>query len=192
MTVWTPVAAMAWEAWRLSRRGLAVSIVLSSIGGGALLASPMSREQAGSLVLQLVVVVAYMGGARWPASVDERKGFTFSLGYTRPVVTWTLVAVPLSFVAASAAVAYLVPAALFRGLFGVPFPLLPVAAICAAASLVWVASTWWTADLRARRIAGGGLTAAFVLWYYEVARFRGASDRHTGRSCSHTRPRHTG
>jgi hypothetical protein len=95
-----------------------------------------------------------------------RKGFTLTLGFTRPVVTWKLVAVPLAFTAVAAAVGYLVPVALLRGLFSVPLPLLSGAALGATASLLTTASGWWTGNARGQRMAAFGLLVIFLLWYW--------------------------
>lgn len=151
--MWTPAAALLWESWRLARRRMGILMLIATLGGAALLASSMSRDES----IRLVVALAYFAAlfSQLPMIVpDHRKGFALTLGYTRPIPTWTLVAVPLAFVGMSAAVTYLVPTVVLRGLFGVPLPLLPIVAPCATTALVWVASQWWTSDRVVRGVFG--------------------------------------
>ena len=42
--MWTPATAVLWESWRLSRRKLAVLMFMSTLGGAALIVSPLEGD----------------------------------------------------------------------------------------------------------------------------------------------------
>ena len=147
--IWTPTTAMLWECWRLSRRGLGISMTTATFVGWAVL----SIESPAIYAMVFAAMFAWLGQG-WAVVIDKRKRFTFAPGFTRPVATWKLALVPLAFVAIESAVSYLVPVSILGTAFGISFPLLPMAALCATISVTWTFFLWHASDLVVRRIMG--------------------------------------
>lgn len=178
----TPVAALLWESWRLTRVEMAFRVALALILGGAPLvgasavaslgnpadlARLMDAASVGTLFVLMVMAIpfwfsiALLKGGRW---IDGGKpGFTFSHCYPRPVSTWLLVGVPLSYFAVANAALYVVPAVILGGLFGYAFPLAPLAAWLVAFSLVQATANWWTRS-KTVQFAGSMATACACMW----------------------------
>lgn len=150
----TPTQALLWEAWRLSRLHLAMSILASTILGAVFIVLIVEDDLGATLAMLLAAFLAFTAWV-WAARGD-RKGFVMHLGFTRPVPTWLLVGVPMGYVGVSVGIAYLVPVILLRALFGFPFPMLPVAALTATLSILFLASRWWTGSA-ALQIVGSTL-----------------------------------
>jgi hypothetical protein len=138
----SPVAAMLWENWRLTRVEAAQRLVQGIVLAAAVLAGFAAVGAAGNnaarLALGLVVMtfaplslsVARLNGGRF---IDGyRPGYPFRFLYTRPVPTSVLVGAPMAALVVSAVAVYIVAALVLRSAFGVPFPLLPLAAWIAA------------------------------------------------------------
>jgi len=156
----SPVHALLWELWRLSRWEIVFRIVGVSVLWGSTfyfvdIATPGAEE---SLYLTfpvlLLLLVTSMFSGLWLNSFDNRQhGFHFYLGFTRPISTPLLVAIPMVYIACTAALCYLVPAALLRVLFDAPFPLFPVAALVAAACAGFVMAVWSSQTILARGLS---------------------------------------
>lgn len=116
-------------------------MLFSTLGGAAVLIWRGGRDQGPALAILLAGLLALSGRA-WADHLDNRSGFTMTLGFVRPIPTGVLVSVPMAYVALSTAIAYLFPMIVLRGAFGVAFPLLPVAALVATVSLAILASQW--------------------------------------------------
>jgi hypothetical protein len=148
----SPILAILWENWRLTRLEVAARLAVGVLGASAVLvvfaaAAPDHQgiQDFGAAVALVVVVFPHFLG--WLSIFGlngDRPGFPFSLLYTRPVRTAVLVGVPMVYLTAAAAATYLVSALLLRVTSGYPFPLLPVAAWIAALTLVQLATTWST------------------------------------------------
>lgn len=174
----TPVEALLWESWRLTRAEMAFRMALGLVAGGAILATARAAASVsrgnptemakvvdvgavGTLfVLAFIAMpfwfgIALLKGGR--PSDGGKPGFPFSTGYPRPVGTGLLVGVPMTYFAVAAAASYVVPAVVLGVLFGYSFPLAPVAAWLAVFSLVQAATQWWT---HSKTIQMAGVTAA--------------------------------
>ena len=153
----SPVLAILWENWRLTRVEAANRLGLGIIGGSAVLvlfaaAAPneAARESGASIALGLTIFTTFplwlsiskVKGGRFLDGY--RPGFPLSLLYGRPVRTAVLVGVPMAYLAALAAAVYLVSALVLRWTFGYPLPLLPVAASIAVVHLGQAAGDWST------------------------------------------------
>ncbi len=164
----SPVVAILWETWRLSRPEVTWRIALGIVGGAAVMASfaavapsKGNKDFGAVIALALVVVPNFVGWLSFLKLNGGLPGFPFYLLYTRPVRTAVLVGVPLAYVTLAPAAIYLVSALLLRVTFGYPFPLLPVAAWIAALNLVMAAANWST---RNRVVQMLGTMAAGVAW----------------------------
>jgi hypothetical protein len=182
MTMSSPVLAMLWENWRLTRLEAANRLALGIIVGGlavllsfrAVPPSDAARDVGATIALSIMIFMTFplwlsiskLKGGRFLDGY--RPGFTFSLLYTRPVRTAVLVGVPMAYQAALAAAMYLVSALVLRWTFGYPFPLLPVAALVAVAHLGQAAGDWST---RSKVVQWLG-TAAPVMVLGSLARYR--------------------
>jgi len=138
----SPAAAVLWESWRLSRFSL-VTLMFCSIVGGAILV--IALETRGErLALLLAAFVALVLTPTWTFRLRKGGGFPMTLGFTRPIATWILVGVPMAYVAASAAIVFLIPTLFLTAAFGLSLPLLPAAALIVTARFVLLAASWWT------------------------------------------------
>ena len=168
MTMRSPVVAMLWENWRLTRLEVAWRLALGIVGGLAVLvvfaavAPNEAVKDFGAVIALILIVLPHFVGWLSMAKLNGgRPGFPFYLLYTRPVRTAVLVGVPMAYLAASPAAIYLVSALLLRVTSGYPFPLLPVAAWIAALNLVQAATNWST---RNRVVQMLGKMVASVAW----------------------------
>jgi hypothetical protein len=130
---WThlsPILAMLWENWRLTRGEAAWRLSLGLVGGSAALALLDSGATIAVLVLLsqhgiFSLSIAKLTGGRF---IDGyRPGFPLHLLYTRPVRTSAIVAVAMGYDAVSGAVMYAASAALLGVAFGHTLPVLSMA-----------------------------------------------------------------
>ena len=147
----SPVHAMLWEIWRLTRVEAAWHLAVGIVGSLAVLvvfaaAAPngAARDFGAVIAFVLLVLPNIAGWLCIPKVNGARPGFPFHLLYTRPVRTTVLVGVPMAYLAVLPVALYLASALLLRVTSGYPFPLLPVAAWIAALNLVNLAANWWT------------------------------------------------
>jgi hypothetical protein len=163
----SPVVAMLWENWRLTRLEAAWKLALGIVAASAVLMlvavmGARTNEPLGEFgaAVALVVLIAPHCLSLW-LSVSKLKGrsagFPFSLLFVRPVPTAALVGVPMAYQAALSATVYLVSALILRAIFDYPFPLLAVAASIAAFHLASAAADWST---RSTLTAALGVSAA--------------------------------
>ena len=151
----SPVVAMLWENWRLTRVEAAWRFTLGTVASLAVLAgftafAPRARDTGATIALVIIVGSQYLlwlsiaklkGGRLIEA---YQAGFPLHLLYTQPVRTAVLVGVPMAFQAALAVALYLTSALVLRLSSDYAFPLLPVAAYIAANQLAQAAGDWAT------------------------------------------------
>jgi len=135
MILRSPIVAILWENWRLTRVEAAWKLALGIVGGLAVLvvfaaiAPNKTTKDFGAVVAFIVIVLPnIMGWFSIPKLNGARAGFPFSLHYARPVRTAALVGVPMAYQVAMPAASYLLSALVLRVTSGYPFPLLPGAA----------------------------------------------------------------
>ena len=157
----SPIVAMLWELWRVTRVEAAWKLAAGSFGGLAVLGlgatfAPADDAQryerimddCAALAMILLVLPHLVNWVSVAALNGGRPGFPLYLHYARPVRTPVIVGVPMAYLTAMSAGIYLVSALLLRVISGYAFPLLPIAAWMAALTVVFVAGTWSTRDLR--------------------------------------------
>jgi hypothetical protein len=155
MTLRSPLAAMLWELWRVTRTEVAWKLALPIGGGLAALGlgaafGPLddpSRSQdvndlLAALALALIVMPHMVGWLSIAKLNGGQAGFPFHLTYTRPVRTAVIVGLPMAYLAAASSAIYLVSAVVLRVASGHAFPLLPVAAWIAALTVIMLAAAW--------------------------------------------------
>jgi hypothetical protein len=157
MTMSSPVRAIVWELWRVTRAEVAWKLALPIGAGLAALAlgaafgpsdNPKAYEDANdnlaALALILIVIPHVVGWVSVAKLNGSRPGFPLSLMYTRPVRTAVIVGLPMAYLTALSAATYLVSASVLRAASGYAFPLLPVAVWMAAYTMIALAGGWST------------------------------------------------
>ena len=170
MTLRSPVAAILWETWRVTRVEAAWKLASGIVAALAVLAlsatfapadNPKSHEDVMDLAAAIAMTILVLPLlAPWlsPAALNgSRPGFPLYLLYTRPVQTAVIVGLPMAYLTAMSSAIYLVSALFLRVTSGYAFPLLPVAAWIAALNLVFVA-TWSTRNT----------TLAVLVWWIAI------------------------
>jgi hypothetical protein len=153
----SPVVAMLWELWRLTRAEIAWKLALPI--GGALAALGLGaafgpadnptnyqrvNDDVSALALILIVIPHLLGWLSIAKLNGSQPGFPLYLTYTRPVRTAAIVGVPMAYLTALSAAIYLVSAIVLRVASGHAFPLQPVAMWMAALTVVALAGAWST------------------------------------------------
>jgi hypothetical protein len=153
MNLRSPIAAMLWEQWRLSRVEAGQRLVLGLLATSAVLSfrlGPDNGPGSETIALWILIVshaffwfsIAKLNGGRF---MDGYKpGFPLYLLYSRPVSTALCVGIAMAYDAISCAVLYIVSAALLGLAFGEPFPLAPVAGCIVAYHLASTCIQWST------------------------------------------------
>src|SRR5262245_36969012 len=148
----SPVVAMLWENWRLTRVEAGQRFLQGILLAAAVLAGSAAfggnEESAARLGLGLLwmtyaplwLSVAKLNGGRFMDGY--RPGYPFYFLYTRPVRTFVLVGAPMTYGVASVVALCLVSALVLRATFGAPFPLLPLAAWIATFHIAQWATQW--------------------------------------------------
>ena len=157
MTLRSPVVAMLWESWRLTRVEAAWKLAFGIVGPLAVLgltatfapADNATRywqmmDDSAAIALILLVLPHFIGWRSLTRLNGGQPGFPLYLHYTRPVRTAVIVCLPMVYLTAASWVIYLVSALLLRMTSGFAFPLLPVAVWMAALTPIWVLATWST------------------------------------------------
>jgi hypothetical protein len=148
MRLGSPIGAMLWENWRLSRVEAAQRLGLGL--AAASLALVLNSRNGATIALWALIVahgffwfsIAKLNGGRF--ADGYKPGFPLYLLYTRPVRTAVFVGVTMAYDAVSCAVLYLVSAAFLGFVFGKPLPLVSVAACLVAYHLASTCIQWST------------------------------------------------
>ena len=148
MNLRSPVVAILWENWRLSRVEAAQRLAFGLVAAAGAL---VFNSQNGTTIALWILAAAHgffwfsiarLNGGRF---MDGYKpGFPLYLLYTRPVPTAVFVAVVMGYDAISCALLYVVSAALLTFAFGKPLPLLSVAACLVTYHLASTCIQWST------------------------------------------------
>jgi len=147
MNMRSPIVAMLWENWRLTR----IEVALRLGQGIGLGSAAMLLFDAGAAIAFWIILctnafiwfsIAKLNGGRF---MDGYKpGFPFYLLYSRPVPTSVFVGVTVGYDALSGVVLYLVSAALVGFAFDQPLPLFSVIPWILASRLGYTCIQWST------------------------------------------------
>jgi hypothetical protein len=174
MKLRSPVAAILWEIWRVTRVEAAWRLAFGIVGGLAALAlgaTVAPADEAAALAMTLLVLAHLVPWLSLGKLNSGRTGFPLYLHYSRPVRTAVMVGLPMAYLTTLSSAIYLVSAVLLRVTSGHAFPLLPVVAWVAALTVVFLAAgwsirdrtipvlVWWIATVCAWGISVGRLTA---------------------------------
>src|SRR6185436_20688093 len=129
MTPRSPVAAILWENWQLSRLEAAQRLAQGIVGASAALILFNADATVAFWILIATHAffwfsIAKLNGGQF---FDGYKpGFPFHLLYSRPVSTASIVGVAMVYDAVSCTALYLVSSAFLRFALGAPLPLFSV------------------------------------------------------------------
>jgi hypothetical protein len=165
----SPIAAMLWESWRLTRVETVQRLVQGIVLAAAVLAGAAAFGATGNNAARLAFGLLVMTCAPLSLSVAKlnggrfmdgyRPGYPFRFLYTRPVPTFVLDGAPMAALVVPAVAVYIVAALVLRSTFGSPFPLLPLAAWIAAFHIAQWAVQWGTSH---KGVQWVGSTAAGI------------------------------
>ena len=170
-STWTqlsPILAMLWENWRLTRGEAAWRLSFGLVGGSAALALSDSGATIAVWVLLsqhgiFWMSIAKLTGGRFMDGY--RPGFPLHLLYTRPVRTSVIVGVAMGYDAVSGAAMYVASAALLGFAFGQTLPVLSMAVLIVVFHMVCTFVQWST---RSRVLQWLGSS---VIWGAVIALF---------------------
>jgi hypothetical protein len=168
MTMRSPVVAMLWENWRLTRTETVWHLALGIVAASAVLVvfaavAPNETAKDFGAVIALVLIMMFhsVGWFSINKLNFERPGFPFYLLYTRPVRTAVAVGIAMAYWAVVSAALYLVSALLLRIASGYAFPLFAGAAWITAVNLTSAAVNW---SIRNPAVRTLGHLAVGVAW----------------------------
>jgi hypothetical protein len=162
----SPIVAMLWENWRLTRVEAGQRLAFGIVGGSAALTWFDRGATYAFWVLLSQYAMFYMSIAKLNGGrfLDGYKpGFPLHLLYTRPVPTSVFVGVAMAYDAFSAAAMYLVSAALLQFAFGQPLPMLSVAVWIAAFHPISTFVQWSTRSRVLQYLGSFGICLPFFL-----------------------------
>jgi hypothetical protein len=147
MIMRSPIVAMLWENWRLTRVEAAQRLGLGLVAGSAALALFKAGAIGAFWILLMLhgifwLSIAKLNGGRF---MDGYKpGFPLYLLYSRPVSTVVFVGVVMAYDAIACTAMYLLSAAVLGIAFGQPLPLLSVALWIVTFHVLCIAIQWST------------------------------------------------
>jgi hypothetical protein len=156
MMMRSPIVAMLWENWRLTRVEAALRLGLGIVAGSGALGLVNGGATIAFWILIMLNAffwfsIAKLNGGRF---MDGYKpGFPLYLLYTRPVSTAMLVGVAMAYDAVSCVALYLASAALLSFAFGQPLPLFSMIFWMMAVHLAFTCIQWSTRSRVAQWIA---------------------------------------
>jgi hypothetical protein len=172
MKMRTPIAALLWELWRVTRveaawkLALGVVVALTALIVSAIFApSEIAAwdediKDVGATLARVLLIMPHLVGWLSLAGLNGgRPGFPLDLHYTRPIPTAVIVGLPTAYLTAMSFAIYLVSAFLLRAISGYPFSVLPAAAWIVAVTAVLRAIGWSTRRIVVLTV--GSLVALF-------------------------------
>ena len=147
MRMRSPVAAMLWELWRVTRAEAAwkqaLGVVVAVAAWIASAVYPPLEIAAWDEFARITLFMPHIVGWLSVAALSGgRPGFPFYLHYTRPIPTAVMVGLPTAYLTALSFAIYVVSAFLLRAASGHPFSVLPAAAWVATITLVLRTIGW--------------------------------------------------
>ena len=162
----SPVVAMLWENWRLTRTEAAQRLALGIVAGSAAL---VLLGEAGATVAFWILIVlhgffyfsiAKLNGGRF--ADGYKPGFPLYLLYTRPVSTVTFVGVAMAYDALTCAALYVASVALLGLAFGQPFPLFSATVCLVAYHFAYICIQYSTRSRVVQYIGASAITLPMI------------------------------
>lgn len=151
MNMRSPIVAMLWETWRVTRveaawkLALVVVVPLAALTLSVVLApSAVFAPSENPGLYEVLLFLPHIVGWLSLAAIDGggKPRFPFYLHYTRPIRTAVMVGVPMAYLTSVTFAIYLVSAFLLREVSGYPFSVVPTAAWVATIALVLYTIGW--------------------------------------------------
>lgn len=163
------VQVMLWEQWRISRLELFFRVSLMFLILSLLPLVGKLSDDSTTVVVQgiLVFIIGFAAlfSASWTQDLDSRQvGFTYSLGFTRPITTRALVLVPLMYSLVLSQLFYLGSAVSINWLVGLSIPLVGPAAIIACTVCLLIAGAWSSTRIDGRIAGMVGAMSITIAW----------------------------
>lgn len=162
-----PIQAMLWELWRTSRFGFLIRLgatctMVLVIGLLARGLDAPAVQVIGGVAVMLLMITGFFSES-WLNEFDNKaSGFSFRLGFVRPVPTWLLVAVPLSYTIATSVAGYLISAAIAGYGLNMSLPLFGPSVLIAFV-VVLAVSVIWSSTSRLQKMIRLMLLAAVLV-----------------------------
>ncbi|HEY5809366.1 MAG TPA: hypothetical protein VIT67_15435 [Povalibacter sp.] len=173
MNMRSPIVAMLWENWQLTRVEATQRTALGLVAGAAAL----TIFDAGATYAFWILIachsfiwfsIAKLNGGRF--ADGYKPGFPFHLLYARPVPTVVFVGVAMAYDAISCVALYLASAALLGFAFGQPLPLFSMTVCLVAYHLAYTCCQWSTRSRVVQWVGSIGFSwPLFFLVYKKVA-----------------------
>ena len=163
-----PTTAMVWELWRTGRMEVAARLgyalllvtAIGAISGRAGENVPLSARG----LIVLLSSIAGVASIVWIRELDRSQdGFSFRLGFARPVRTLNLVTVPLLFTVLLAIACYVIPVTVFSIIGQVTMPILAPLALVICLTVCCVGMAWGTRTIADRAIGLVAILTAMSL-----------------------------
>ena len=161
----SPILALLWENWRLTRGEVAWRLSFGLVGGSAALALSDSGATIAVWVLLsqhgvFSMSIAKLTGGRFMDGY--RPGFPLHLLYTRPVRMSVIVGVAMAYDAVSGAAMYVASAALLGFAFGQTLPVLSMAVLIMVFRMVCLFVQWSTRSRVFQWLGSSGIWLAVI------------------------------
>jgi hypothetical protein len=171
----SPSRAILWEIWRVTRVEISwrlsfcIATGLIAVASFAAIAAnsgnPESAEARGAALALVAIVMPNCLGWIFLGRLNKgRAGYPFPLLYTRPVSTFSLVALQFGYLTAVQVAIFLIAACILKWVTGYPFPFLPVAGWIAASTLLLNAIYWSSRSVLVQQFLGAVVSGAWLLY----------------------------
>lgn len=167
----TIFGAQLWEQWRISRLELLVRMVFSGAILVLLSVAVANADDAAMQVLRgmLIFLIGFAAlfSASWTSELDSGlPGFTYRLGFTRPIATRQLVIVPVIYSLCWSLMFYLGGALAIYLSTGLTLPLVGPSTIIACTLCMLIAGAWVSTRIEERIVGMVSATTATMGWLW--------------------------
>ena len=141
----TPVKAMLWELWRLSSGDLIFRTFFPVVFVSEVFYLRGTQNPAGTetvVAFILVILRSVFSDITMNGLFTTYNGFNLYLGFSRPISTVKLVAIPMVYNSCMGAISYLISFGFLHMVFHIPFSLFPVAVMIATVCVVFSMAVW--------------------------------------------------
>lgn len=145
----TKLQAMLWELWKTSRVELLNRFGIQLLGVLFISFTPFmdleneSENRVINGILMMILSIQSVAFSTWWLALERQStGFSFRLGFARPVSTWMLVLVPVLFTMCAAGISFLLPTGLLILLDGRDLALMQPALLVVVFSACLMAASW--------------------------------------------------
>ena len=163
--------ALVWEQWRISRLELLFRMAFAGTVLILISVAVAKADEAALTVLRgiLIFIIGFAAlfSASWTSEFDSRQlGFTYRLGFVRPISTGLLVVVPICYSLFWSLVFYVGGTLAVFLTTGLILPLIGPSAIIACSVCMLIAGAWAPTRIDGRIVGMVGAVAATMGWLW--------------------------